>query len=204
MSDAILNAATRELCGKKNAKQLRREGKVPAIYYAREEKNVLLTVDRRELINIISMESGLVDLKVNKQKPKKVIVKDVQFDPISNSPIHIDLMGINMKEKIRLPVSVHIIGEAIGIKLDGGILNQVLHEVEISCLPLDLPENIEIDVSNLKIGDAIHIKDLHVEKADIMNDPENLVVSVIASRASKETVVETTETEVADEEQQEE
>ncbi|MBN2013432.1 50S ribosomal protein L25/general stress protein Ctc [candidate division KSB1 bacterium] len=186
MSEVMLNATARETTGKKSAKSIRREGKVPAIYYGHNEKNILLTVDKRELVGIISSETGLFDLKIDKQKAKKVILREIQFDPITNSPVHVDIMGVKMKEKIHLSVPVHIIGEAIGVKRDGGVLNQVLHEIEVSCLPLDLPEHIDVDVSDLTIGDSIHISDITMENVELLNEADNVIVSVIASRATKE------------------
>ncbi len=197
MPEVTLNATVRDVTGKKGAKQLRREGKVPAIFYAHNEKSEPLTVDLRELVDIVSVETNLFDLKIGKKKALKVIMKDVQLDPVTNIPLHADIMGVKMKEKIHLSVPVHIIGEAVGVKDDGGVLNQVLHEIEISCFPLDLPDHIDIDVSELYIGNSIHIKDLIPGNYEILNDSDLVAVSVIAPRALKE---ETPDEELEDEE----
>lgn len=186
MSDVVLKAVTRKNTGTKVAKDLRREGRVPGIYYGHKEKNVILSLDLKELVNVITMETGLLDLKIDKKKEKKCIIKDIQFDPISNRPIHVDVMGVNLTEKITVSVPVHIIGSAIGVKDEGGILNVVQHEISVSCLPLDLPDNIEVDVTDLNIGDSVHIKEITIDKVEILNDPEVVIVSVVIPRALKE------------------
>ncbi len=203
MSQVILNATARDKVGSKGAKKLRREGKVPGIYYAHNEKNIPFVVDERELRHLLGIETALIDLKIGKGRAKKCVLKDVHLDPLTNRPLHIDMQGVKMKERIHVTVPVHIVGEAVGVKTDGGILNQMMHELEVSCLPGDLPENIVIDVSELRLGESIHVKDVNVENVEILNDEEVVIVNIVASRASKEVTTEPGEEEAEEEEKTE-
>ncbi len=184
MSEVVLKAILREDVGKKNVKKLRRDGKIPGVYYAHEEKSISLLFDVNELRNLKGSTSGLIDLAIGSQKPKKCIIKEVQLDPVKNVPIHLDIMGVRLKEKITIMVPVRIIGDAIGVKEENGTLVSPLHELQISCLPLDIPDFIDVEVTNLKIGDSIHVKDLKVEKIEIMNEPEAVIVAVTKVRTT--------------------
>lgn len=182
MAEVVLSATSRNETGKKIAKQLRRDGKIPAIYYAHGEKPIPLLIDEQEMENVISTSTGLFNLSIDKKKAKKCIVREIQFDPIRNRPIHIDMMGVKLTEKVTVNVPIVLVGEPIGVKEQGAVMSQTLYEVEVSCLPLDIPEKITIDVTNLKMGDSIHVKDIHIEKTDILNDPEVVLVSMLVSR----------------------
>ena len=195
MSQIVLNAQLREDTGKKAAKTLRREGKVPCVYYANNEKSVSLTVDEKELHHFLSLSSGLIDVSIDKKKPKKCILRQIQFDPVKNNPIHLDIMGVKLEEKLNVSVPVRLTGDPVGVKEEGGTLMHSMHEVEISCLPLDIPEFIEVDVSELKVGDSIHIKDLITDKIEIMNDPEVVVANVAIVRVTVPEVSEEVEVE---------
>lgn len=201
MSEVVLSATSRDDTGKKIAKQLRREGKIPAIYYAHGEKPVPLFLDEKEAINIISGSTGLINLSIDDKKIKKCIVKEIQFDPIKNTLVHIDMMGVRLKEKVHVSVPIVVIGESIGVKEQGAVMTQSIYELEVSCLPLDIPEKFEIDVTSLKVGDSIHVKDMHVDKVDIVNDPDVVIVSVVSSRGLE---IEPTEVEEEEEEVSEE
>lgn len=186
MSEIVLNAEVREVTGKKNANRLRREGKIPGIFYAREEQEIPLTLNSKDILRLLSSETGLINLNIDNKKIKKSIIKEIHFDPVTNNPIHVDIMGVKLKEKINISVPIHITGDAYGVKEEGGLLTQSLHELEINCLPLELPERIEVDVTDLKVGDTIHVKDLKLGKFDILNDPEVVVVGITMPRAMKE------------------
>lgn len=190
MAEVVLKAQLREEAGKKAVRRLRREGKIPGIYYAHDQKNIPLLFDSVELTQILGNESGLIDLKVDNKKVKKIIIKEMQFDPVTSKLLHIDVMGVKLKEKINIFVPIQLIGEPKGVKDEGGVLNHSLHEIEISCLPLDIPENIKVDVSDLALGDSIHVSDLSVEKAEILVDPDVLVANIAAVRATLEAPVE--------------
>ena len=113
------------------------------------------------------------------------IIKDVQFDPVTEKIVHIDLLGLQKGEKIQIEVPVQFIGTPIGLK-EGGVLQHSLHKIEIKCLPAEIPEHIEVDVTNLKLGDAIHISDLKFDNFEIVNSEEVIVASVTHPRIEKE------------------
>jgi len=187
MSERILHAETREGIGKTKAKKLRREGKVPGIFYAHNEKSVPVFFDEREIIKtLIEAEVGLIDVQLSGKEKRKAIIKEVQTDPLKNNPVHIDIMGVKLKEKIHVSVPIRIIGDAPGVKEQGGILHQYMREIEVSCLPLDIPERVDIHVGNLKIGDSIFVSDIKLEKVALTAEPEKPIISIIAPKITAE------------------
>lgn len=185
MLEVVLNATTRERSGKQYVKKLRRGDKIPGIFYAHEEKNIPLIIDTKEVFRLLSSESNLFDIKIDNKKARKCIIKEFQFDPVTQDILHLDIMGVKLKEKIHTSVPIHLTGEAIGVKAEGGTLSQSLRELEISCLPLDIPDHVTVDVTELKVGESIHVKDLKLEKVDIITDTEVVIVSVGITRAAK-------------------
>ena len=148
--------------GKNEARRLRASGRVPAVVYGAKKKTLAVSVDPKQITRILASESGhntIFDLQVDGEKGKVMIV-DWQFDPLKGKLLHIDLKRIAMDEKIRVTVPIHCVGEAAGVKQQGGILDQVLREVEIECLPGDIPSHIDADVSHLEFGVVLRVKDL--------------------------------------------
>lgn len=184
MAEHVLHAESREGIGKGKAKKLRREGKVPGIFYAHNEKSVPVFFDELEIIKTItaSQAVGLIDVLISGTEKRKAIIKEVQTDPIKNNPIHIDVMGVKLTEKINVSVPIHLIGDAPGVKEQGGILHQYLRDIEVSCLPLDIPEHIDINVTNLRIGNSILVSDVALEKVTFTVEPEKQIVSVLAPK----------------------
>ncbi len=195
MEQIELNFQTREEneIGKQGTNRLRGEGFVPAIIYGAGEKSVAIKLDRKELKKIdISRESIVLNLVSEKGK-KAVLIKEVQHHPVSDAVLHIDFKHISLHEKIKVNVPVAIKGEAPGVKVDGGVLEHLLWEVEVECLPTDIPEKFEADVSGLNIGDFVYIRDLSSPSGvKIINDPETAIISVAPPRKEevKEEVVE--------------
>ena len=200
-TDVILELESREALGKQNAKRIRREGKVPGVFYAHGEKPIPVVADYRQLENAISA-SGLIDVKIDNKRKRKAIIKDMQFEPLTNKFWHVDIMGVHLKEKITVTVPVHVVGEAVGVKDMGGMLHQYFHEIEVTCLPLDIPESIEIDVSSLEIGDAINIGDVEIENVTIEGDPSQPLVTVVAPAVAAAKEKEEEEEEVEEEEEE--
>ncbi len=197
MSEHVLNVELREETGKGFAKKMRREGKIPGIFYAQNEKSVPILIDEREIMKTLTgSEVGLIDIKIGKKQKRKAIIKEVQTDPIKQYLVHLDVMGVKLTEKINVSVAIRIVGEAIGVKDQGGILHSDLREAEILCLPLDIPDHIDVDVSELNIGDSLMLSDLTLEKASFVGDLDQPVVSVLTPKA----VVEEVPEELADEE----
>ena len=163
---------------------------VPGVFYAHGEAAIPISLDVRNATKILTSEGGLIDIQIGSKKKRKAIFKEVQTDPIRQSLIHISVMGVQLKEKITIEVPIHFLGEAIGVKEQGGILHQYFREIEVTCLPLDIPDHIDIDVAHLNMGDSMSLGDLSVANVEIEGDPDQHVVSVMAPTVVKEKVEE--------------
>ena len=190
-----LHAGLREGKGKETSKKLREKNLVPGVVYKKGEETVSLKIDKKDLAKALTTEAGenvIIKLcvdGVNKKKERTVIIKDVQKDPVRDFLLHVDFQEISLTEKIKVKVRVVAKGEAIGVKQDKGVLQHVLWEVECECLPTNIPEKIEAPVANLKIGDAIHVKDIVLpEGIRILEDPEAVVFAVEHAKEVEEVV----------------
>lgn len=177
-----LTITRREGTGKSVVRKLRRAGVVPAILYGGRAPQTL-TVDPRAVLRIIHGHEGstqLLSLRYDGDGASLMaIIRDMQFDPVSDRLLHVDLQEVSADRAITVRVAVHPVGEAIGVKDTKGILNLVMHEVEVSCLPTNIPERIDADVSNLAIGDVLTVGDLRPpEGVRITNDPGQAVATV--------------------------
>ena len=201
MEQIELKVQKRDVLGKK-VKNLRREGLVPAVMYGHETQPVAIQVEERELGRILAQagEHRLIALKIGRsRKPQMVLTRDVQWDTITSRPLHADFYAVVMTEKITTEVPLVFVGEAPAAIQAGTILFQGLDEVEIECLPGDLIEAVEVDLSGLKeIDQTIYVKDLRVPPAiEILADPEEIVAKVVwAAREEVEEVVPVTPVEV--------
>ena len=179
----ILEAQKREPGNKNAARRVRVEGKIPAIVYGAGTDSTSVAVDSRQVLRILKSESGhntIFDLALDNDRVKAMIV-DWQFEPIKGHLLHVDLLRIAMDKKLTVTVPVVLKGEALGVKTEGGILEQLLREVEIECLPADIPKSIEADVSHLVFGVEVRVKDLvHSDKVKFLTD-ENQMVAHITS-----------------------
>jgi large subunit ribosomal protein L25 len=160
----------------------RKQGFVPGVLYGGRKDTITILVNKRSLMDALHTEMGshvIFSLNVEGEKAEQyAILKDRQKDPISQDLMHIDFQRISMQEAIEVSVAFKIIGEAPGVKA-GGVLELVLHEVKISCLPKDMPQNIEVNVGALEIGNSVHIKDLVLPKGvKVLADAENIVLHV--------------------------
>lgn len=184
-----LTIKRREGVGKQVAKRLRREGAVPAILYG-GAKPEPITVDPKAVIRMIHGHEGstqLLTLKFDGEGGTRMaIIRDLQFDPVSEHLLHVDLQEVSADRAITVRVAVHPVGEAIGVKDTEGILNLVLHELEVACLPTRIPERIDADVSGLAIGDVLTVAELTApEGVRILNDPGQAVATVSPPRAEE-------------------
>jgi large subunit ribosomal protein L25 len=185
MAEALLNAITREELGKQAVKKLRAEGLIPATLYGAGVDSSSLTLNRKELTTLLqsSGRNVVVDLSVDKgKKSVKTFIYEIQHDPLTDKITHVDLKHINLDDKINIEVPVHLEGVADGVKNEGGISEHIMHTIEISCLPSNIPSELVIDMSALQIGDSIHVKDLPTDNFDFISDPDRTVVHVIAPR----------------------
>jgi large subunit ribosomal protein L25 len=179
--------------GKNEARRVRAAGRVPGVLYGAKKPTVAVTLDPKEITRILHSESGhntIFDLKVGSEKARVMIV-DWQHDPMYGQLLHIDLKRIAMDEKIRVKVPIHLTGEAEGVKQQGGILDQVLREVEIECLPGDIPSHINADITHLVFGTVLRVSDLpHAGKLKFLTDETQTVAHITSV---KEEVVPTPE-----------
>lgn len=179
---AIIEAKKRDGLGKKNTKKQRNEGFTPAVYYFHGNEAMPLLLDSLKLTQFLTGHRGLIDLKIEGEKEVlKCFLKEYQVDPVTDVPIHVDFQGVQMGEKITINVPVILRGTPAGVKV-GGIMEHITRELEIECLPSHLPEILEVDVSQLNIGDSIHINELNYENIRILDDPDETVVLVEAPR----------------------
>ncbi len=187
MEEIILEIQPRDELGKNKVKGLRGKGFIPAVIYAEGKKSQAIKVSNRQLSQLIHqhrLESMVINLKIQdaqKQKGRSCLIKEIQYDPVKGDIIHVDFNEISLTKVIKVNVPVVAKGEPIGVKLVGGSLEHILWEIEVECLPTDIPKGIEVDVSQLKIGDAIHIKDITFPpNIKVLNAPEAIVFSVTA------------------------
>jgi large subunit ribosomal protein L25 len=193
-----LEAQTRKPGTKNEARRVRRDGKIPAVVYGAGKDSLPISVDPRVVTRILNSETGhntIFDLALNGENTKAMIV-DWQYEPIKGRLLHIDLKRIALDKVLRVSVPIFLEGEAAGVKQEGGILEQMLREVEIECLPADIPSHIDVDVSHLTFGKVLRVSDLpHSEKLKFLTDANQPVAHVTSV---KEEVVVTTEAAAAE------
>ncbi len=186
MPEFVLNADVRQSAGK-HAKYARSQGKVPGVFYMRGEKNINVEVERLNLDPLIyTSKTHIIELKLTDGTARKCILRDVQFDPVSDRPIHFDLQGLRETEKLTVEVPVILTGGTpAGVK-DGGMLQHFIHKVRVSCLPRDIPEQIEINVAALGINHFVHVRDLSIPNVTVIETLDSPVVGVMPPHLVKE------------------
>ncbi|TDX51265.1 50S ribosomal protein L25 [Orenia marismortui] len=199
-----LKADIREQKGKGVARQLRREGLVPGVVYGLDRQPVNLKLNAKETGKVIG-GNAIIDLVLDNGDTETVMVKDVQRHPVKGDLFHVDLYRINMDEKITIEVPVELVGTAMGTR-EGGILEQILREIEIECLPTNIPQNIQVDVTELNIGQSLNVSEIDAGDITILTDESETVATVVAPEAviEPEEEEEVTEPEVIGEEPEEE
>ncbi|HYB95902.1 MAG TPA: 50S ribosomal protein L25 [Vicinamibacterales bacterium] len=194
--DAVLDIVKRNTKGKNEARRLRAAGRIPAVVYGAQKAGdppapEPVAVDPKPFMRILHSKSGLntlITLKMQGAPDTRVLVKNVQLDPITHQPLHADLYRVNMDRKIKVTVPVALKGEARGVKQDGGVLDFVHREVEIEVLPANIPDTIEVDITNLGIGDAVHVRDLAADAAwSPVSDPDMMIVHIVTIKVVEET-----------------
>jgi large subunit ribosomal protein L25 len=194
VGEFALGVELREGRGKGVARKLRADGRIPGICYRRNAESIAVSLDPRELDLVLRNASAgintLLDLKVaggGDFDGRQVLVKELQRDPITGAYLHADLYAVDLKQTIHVSIPIQIKGTAIGVTLGAGILDHAMRELDVECLPNAIPEEIAADVSELEIGDSIHVRDLQVpEGVEILNDPDVSVVSVVAPAVVEE------------------
>lgn len=195
MDQKTLVAYERKVFTKGAAKQLRREGNVPAIVYG-AKKNLPIYLKENEFANLLknTSESTIISLKVGRKK-HEVLIKDYQEDLLKNIFLHIDFFEVSAGKTLRTNVPIILQGDPVGVK-EGGLLEQVMHEVEVECFPKDIPEHFIVDVSALEMGESMHADKIEVpQDVKMLLDLDRTIVTVTAPRSEEEETEETEETE---------
>jgi large subunit ribosomal protein L25 len=192
ISNEVVTTTTREGRFNKNvARRVRHAGRTPAVVYGAGQESIALEVDPRQIIKILHSESGhnsIFDLEVAGARTKAMIV-DWQYEPVKSHLLHIDFKRIAMDKMLRVQVPIQLVGVPLGVRTQGGILDQVQREVEIECLPADIPKSIDLDVTELSFGQVLRVSDLdHGGKMKFLTPEDNVVAHIVAI---KEEVVET-------------
>ena len=192
MQEYKIEVQKRDLSSKKSfVKGLRRNGDIPGIYYSHDSKeSIPFLVTEKVLREALKSDSQVYKINVG-SKLRDVIIKTIQYHPITEAMLHIDLYGVDMDTKVTVKVPIIITGQAIGVKEEGGVLNQSMTELDIECLPSDIPQNIEVDVSNLAIGDTMRLENITTaDNLNLVGDSDMLIASVVAPAKQEEVEVE--------------
>jgi len=194
VGEFALGVELRKEHGKGVARKLRAAGRIPAVCYRRNAEPVPVSLDPKELDLLLRNASSgintLIDLKVTGGGDfdgRQVLVKELQRDPISGAYLHADLYAVDLQQKIHVSVPINLTGTAIGVSLGGGVLDYATRELDVECLPNAIPEEFTIDVSEIEIGQSLHVRDIVVpEDVEVLNDPDVTVMSVVAPVAIEE------------------
>ena len=187
MQEYKIEVEKRELSSKKSfVKELRANGHIPGVYYSHDSKeSIPFMVTLKNLREALKSDSQVYKINVG-GKSRDVIMKTIQYHPITEQILHIDLYGVKMDAKVTVKIPIMIIGQSIGVK-EGGVLNQSMTELDVACLPANIPQEIEVDISNLNLGDTIRIEDINLgDDLDIVGDSSMLIASVVAPAKQEE------------------
>jgi large subunit ribosomal protein L25 len=184
MAEIVISATNRADRGKNAARRLRRRGLVPGIVYGGKGENLAVAVDPKALQRVLRSEAGrnaILKLSIADHGSTNAILKNWQVDPVKESFLHADFYRIAMDVAIRVTVPIQVLGEARGVKVDGGILELVIREIEVECLPGDIPERIAVDVTDLGINQSLRVSDVPTPaKVKVLQAADQVVVHVVA------------------------
>ncbi|GHB99147.1 50S ribosomal protein L25 [Cerasicoccus arenae] len=198
MSEHLLSVKKREGIGRGNSRRLRAQGMIPAVIYGKSGNCNFAVAERdfQMLLREVAGATAVITLNVEENQSIQALIHETQRDPLTDRFRHIDFLEVVAGESIHAHIPVHIVGEPIGVKTGGGLLDLVVHEVEVHCLPRNLPEFIEINVSALNVGDAVHLEDLPVLEGVHFDGEPDMVIVAVASPAKLEAATTTAEPEV--------
>ena len=173
-----LTVEKRDLKGNKDLRQLRQDMKIPGVYYSYDGSNILFQISNNEVKNAIQSGANIFTVNVG-GKEQNVVFKSVQYHPVTEQIIHIDLYGVDMNKPISIKIPIVYVGTPLGVSTEGGVVVTNLNEIEISCLPSDIPENIEVDISNVSIGENIQAGDVDLgDKFKLVTMEDSTLMSV--------------------------
>jgi len=188
MADLNIAADVREITTKGAVNQLRKEEKVPGVLYSKEMEPINFSVPELVLNPVVyTTQMRMIDLKIGNNKKVKSILKDVQFDPVTDRIIHVDFLAITVGQVIQVQVPINFVGQSVGVK-EGGRLLHNLHKFDVECLPKHIPQNLEVDITELNVGQSILVKDLSFENIVILNPENASVVAISVAREEEEEV----------------
>lgn len=187
MHEITLQAQVRTQMGK-GTRSLRRAGQVPGVFYIHGETNIPIAVEEKSLRPLIfTSDTHVINLKFpNSGDDKNCILRDIQFDPVTDRPVHFDLQGLRADEEINIEVPIIITGGTpVGVR-DGGVIQHIIHRLKISCLPKYIPQHVEVNAGELKINQFVHVRDLKMENVTVLENPDNTIVGVVPPTIEKE------------------
>ncbi len=188
MAEVKLNAEVREGHGKGAARRARAAGKVPGVVYGRGMDPIVVELDRREFVTALLTDAGmnvLLDLQINGDSVL-TLARELQRDPVRGTLLHADFVKVDLTQEVEVEVPIHVVGEAPGVK-EGGVLEHPLFNLSVRCLPNEVPESIDADISSLNIGESLRVADLATAATfEILNDPEAPVVTIVAPISEEE------------------
>ena len=194
MAQSTLNVLKRKRMGKSGAREIRKEGNIPAVLYGKGTETMSLVINPSELKEALSTAAGentLLEIRVKDEEEdikKLSLLREIQYDFLTSKPIHFDFQALDMNQKIAVSVPVHIEGKSKGVK-EGGILEEILREISVECLPTDIPNSFTVDVTELEVGHSIHVNVLEIkEGVTILHEQEDTIVTVLAPKVEVEAV----------------
>jgi large subunit ribosomal protein L25 len=194
MSEILLNASARSVSGKGGARQLRAAEMIPGVFYGHNEPTLHFAVSKMDLGKLLRTHHTIISLKLGDDAARPCVIRQLQRDPVNGSVIHLDLLSVHTGEKMTFTVPIKLVGTPIGVK-QGGILEHGLSGLDIECLPADLPEVAEVDVSGLNVGQTLHVSELNIPNIRILDDPHASVAHVAAPTVERAHTAATEETE---------
>jgi large subunit ribosomal protein L25 len=186
MATMNLSAQKRDDLGNSTTKTARKKGNIPGVFYFKNSPAIAISVKDTALNPFVyTSEVRIINLQIEGvEKTQNCILKEVQFDAVSDKPIHFDLLGISENETIKVEVPIKLIGAPVGVR-DGGVVQHTLHSLEVECLPMHIPSHIAVEISALSIGDSIHVSDLKIDNVEIHGAPGATIVAVVPPAVEK-------------------
>ena len=186
METTKLKASERKDFTKSETRRLRNEGYIPGVFYSKNNQPIHINVSDKAINPLVfTAKTHLISLQLEGHDEYECIIKDVQFDPVTDKLIHFDLLGLTKGEKIILEIPVRLTGTPVGVK-EGGIIQHVMHKIEVECLPRNIPEHITIDISGLKLNDSVHISDLKYDDIEFTDSQDSMIVQVTHAKIKEE------------------
>jgi large subunit ribosomal protein L25 len=196
MATVKLKTTPRDDLGKQGAKRTRASGRIPAILYGERQPNVAVSIEAHDLRVALSTPAGrnvIIQLLLEGADSTRAVIREMERDPITRDILHVDLQRISENKPVIMHIPVTVVGESVAVKEGRGILDHTMRQLEVKCLPKDIPEHIEVDVSELEVKHAIHVYDITVPDVEILDNPDRPVVEVLQPTLYEEPVAEVAE-----------